>query len=141
MKVKDGKAVLSKHDIRIGNFVITKEPNHYKLQDIGGFWSVRISRFLMGYTLIEECLKSDNKEYLEAMIKMYYAITTTPPDQTMLNDMYTAYSALIDRMKKHMPEVTEQEQEEILEEVERNVKNKEILLKEIEDGTPADKKG
>lgn len=141
MKSKNGKVVLGKNDTRIGNFVITKETNHYKLQDVGGFWSIRISQFLMGYTVIDECIKSGSMEYLEALVKVYYAVTTTPPDTTMMSDMFTAYSALIDRMREKIPQVSEQEQQQILDDMEKSMKNKDILVKAIEDGDPANQKG
>lgn len=141
MKIRNGKAVLGKNDTRIGNYVISREEHYFKLQDIGGFWSLRINRFLMEYTLIEECLKADNKKYLEAMIKMYYAVTTTPPDKEMLKDMFDAYSALMDRMRKQMPEVSDAEQEQIVKEVAKSLENKETVLKAIEDGAPANQEG
>lgn len=137
MKKKDGKVVLGKNDTRIGNFVITKEDHHYKMQDVAGFWSLRIGRFLSGFMLIEECLKSKNLEYLESICKMFYAMTTTPPDAQMLMDMYNSYNALMDRMRAAMPQVSEEEQQEILKQEEILYNSKQTLQKVIEDGDAA----
>lgn len=99
MKTKDGKLVLGKNDIQTGNFVLSKEKMHYKMQDINGYWSTRVSFMHPMYTLLEECVKGKNNDYIEAIAKILYAISTTPPDATMLEDLYRAYTALIDRMK------------------------------------------
>lgn len=138
MKAKDNKVVLGKNDTRIGNFVITKEKNHYKLQDVGGFWSLRISRFLACYTLIEECLKSGNKDYLEALTKLFYAVTVTPPDTKMMEDMFNAYSSYMERLKAVMPIEDDQK---ALDELQCSLDAKERLIKAIEDGAPANQKG
>ena len=99
MKVKDGKLSLGKNDTQVGNFVISKEKMHYKMQDINGYWSTRVGFMHPMYTLIEECLKVKNMEYLETIAKILYAISVTPPDVAMLEDLYKAYSALMERMK------------------------------------------
>lgn len=103
MKVKDGKLSLSKNDVRVGNFVVSKEKQHYKMQDINGYWSTRVSYHYAMYLLIEECIKAKNMEYLETIVKMLYALSVTPPDGQMFNDMYTAYNALVARMKDNSP--------------------------------------
>lgn len=138
MKVKENKVVLGKNDTRIGNFVLSKEKHHFKLQDVGGFWSVRISRFLACYSLIEECMKNGNTEYLEAMTKLFYAVTTTPPDPKMMEDMFNAYSALMERMKEAMPVYDD---EQVLEEMQRDIAARETIIKTIEDGAPTNQEG
>ena len=137
MKKKDGKVVLGKNDTRIGNFVITKEEHHYKMQDVAGFWSFRVGRFLGTFTLIDECVKNRNIAYLEAMCKMFYAITTTPPDTDMFADMLNAYNNLLDRMRQAMPTPSEEEDAKALKEVEELYNSKEAIKKVIEDGDAA----
>lgn len=102
MKTKDGKLKLGKNDTQVGNFVVSKEKMHYKMQDINGYWSMRVGFLHPMYMLIEECAKAKNMEYMEAITKIMYAIGTTPPDVQMLEDMYKAYNGLVERMKTRM---------------------------------------
>lgn len=102
MKVKDGKLSLGKHDTQMGNFVISKEKMHYKMQDINGYWSTRVGFMHPMYMLIEECLKVKNMDYLEIVAKILYAISTTPPDGKMIEELYHSYTALTERMKARM---------------------------------------
>lgn len=130
MKVKDGKLSLGKNDIRVGNFVISKEKMHYKMQDINGYWSTRVSYNFAMYMLIEECIKAKNMDYLETITKMLYALSVTPPDVQMITDMYNAYNALMDRMKPH---TTPQEDDKALEDTKKACEAKEELKKILDD--------
>lgn len=132
MKVKDGKLSLGKSDLRVGNFVLSKEKMHYKMQDINGYWSTRVAFMHPMYMLLEECVKAGNKGYIEMVAKILYAISTTPPDVKMLEDMYNAYSALVERMKEKGL-VSEQQDAENLEAAKRSMEAKEQLKKIIDD--------
>lgn len=132
MKVKDGKLSLGKSDLRVGNFVLSKEKMHYKMQDINGYWSTRVAFMHPMYMLLEECVKAANKEYIEMVAKILYAISITPPDVKMLEDMYNAYNTLVERMKEKGL-VSEQQDAENLEVAKRSMEAKEQLKKIIDD--------
>lgn len=138
MKVKDGKLSLGKNDVQVGNFVVSKEKMHFKMQDINGYWSTRVAFMHPMYMLIEECLKVKNKEYLEAIAKILYAISTTPPDKTMLEALYEAYNSLCERMKAHL-EPADDEKE--LQRVKDMEEAKEELKKIMDDTKQGDTAG
>lgn len=135
MKVKDGKLSLGKNDFRVGNFVLSKEKMHFKLQDINGYWSTRIAFMHPMYMLLEECVKAKNEGYIEAIAKILYAISTTPPDKDMLKDLYTAYNAQIERMKEKGL-VTEKEDEENLERTKKTLEATEHLKEVMSNDKP-----
>lgn len=132
MKVKDGKLSLGKSDLRVGNFVLSKEKMHYKMQDINGYWSTRVAFMHPMYMLLEECVKAKNHDYIEVIAKILYAISTISPDRTMLKNLYTAYNAQIKRMKEKGL-VSEQQDAENLEAAKRSMEAKEQLKKIIDD--------
>lgn len=134
MKVKNGKLSLGKDDVRVGNFVISKEKQHYKMQDINGYWTTRVSYQFAMYMLIEECIKAKNMDYLETIAKMLYALSVTPPDAQMIKDMYDAYNALMGRMRNNGI-TTEAEDAKALEDVKNAYEAKEEM-KKILDGKP-----
>lgn len=136
MKVKDGKLSLGKNDIRVGNFVISKEKQHYKMQDINGYWSMRVSYNYAMYILIEECINARNHAYLETITKMLYALGVTPPDKQMLEDMYNAYGALMERMKQY---VTPREDDKALKQTQEAYEAKEELKRIMDDKPEGDK--
>lgn len=140
MKIKEGKLSLGKNDLRVGNFVLSKEKMHYKMQDINGYWSNRVAFMHPMYMLLEECVKADNKEYIEMVVKILYAISTTPPDVKMLGDMYNAYNALIERMKEKGL-VSEQQDAENIEAVKRSIEAKEQLTQILNDQPDTDTQG
>lgn len=115
MKIKDGIVKLEKRDTRLGNFVITKEVDHYKLQDIGRFWTMRVARGTMMHQLLGLLLADRDLEHLEGIVKLYYAICTTAPDKTMLAQLTTIYNLQMDRIKLAQGELSEQGQKEVLE--------------------------
>ena len=139
MKVKVGKVVLGKNDIRLGNFIIHKEKAHYKICDVAGMWSFRVNMFSGMYMLIEECIKRDSIPYLESIVKIYYAVTTVPPDAKMMEDLYNAYMGILERMKEAMPQTTDQDEEAVIEDMKKSLEASETLQKVIEDGAEPDK--
>lgn len=138
MKVKDGKVVLGKNDVRLGNFILHKEKEYYKACDVAGMWSYRVNMFSGMYSLIDECLKNKNTAYLETLIKMYYAISTVPADMQMLEDMYNAYTGLIERIRTANGNATEKEDKGALEDLKKTVEATETLQKVIDDGAQPD---
>lgn len=133
MKVKDGKIKLGKNDIQLGNFILSKESQHYKMQDINGYWSVRVSFQYPMYSLIEECVKAKNYGYLETISLMLYMLSTTIPDAKMFEDIHEAYKGLIDRMKAEQDKNRDDAQ--ALKDVQTAYEAKEEL-KKVTDGEP-----
>jgi hypothetical protein len=137
MKKQNGKIVLGKEDIRLGNFIVTKEKEYYKFLDVAGLWSVRIHHLTGMYPLVESCVESKNMNYLESVAKMLYALSVTPPDLPMLQAMHESYLSLTERMAKVMGEKTDKEQEEILEQEKQKYEDMQLIKKELEeDGGP-----
>ena len=77
-------------------------------------------------------------ELLEIIVKMYYCLGTTPPDGEMIKDTYTAYTALMERMRK---EVTEMEDQENLERTKVMHEATEKVMEAIDEGPKADTQG
>lgn len=134
MKIKDGKLSLGKRDIQVGNFVLSKEKMHFKMQDINGYWSTRVAFMHPMYMLLEECVKAGNKDYIEAIAKILYAVSTISPDGKMLQGLYDTYSQQVERMKEKGM-ITEKEDNENLEMTKKALEAKEHL-KEVIDGKP-----
>lgn len=131
MKKQNGKIVLGKEDIRFGNLILCKEKDHYMMCDVAGMWSMRMHSLSQMYTLIEMCVENNNMAYLESILIMYYSIGTTPPDSGMINDLYDAYTNLLERIKATLPQVDDKEQEKILQEEQSFYQTKEELIKQI----------
>lgn len=132
MQGKKADVKLGKNDIRLGNFILTKEEHHYKMRDVAGMWSLRVGRFMAAFIVIEECLKMKNMKYIESLCVLLYAITTSAPDVEMVQDLHKAYMSFIDRMKS-APASAEEDQE-ALKDVERMHSAKESIKKIIQDG-------
>jgi len=81
MKVKDGKLVLSAKDTQIGNFVLTDQPEHWKITDIGERVSFRYHKTTLVGQVIT--LWADGKlpeNYLNNLIITLYEVLTTVHD-------------------------------------------------------------
>ena len=102
------------------------------MQDINGYWTMRVAFMHPMHTLIDECIKAGNKDYLEAITKIMYAIGTTPPDKDMLEDLYNAYNRLIGRMKEKGL-ISEQDDSQALKQTEDAYNAKEELKKLMND--------
>ena len=140
MKVKDGKIKLGKNDTQAGNFIISREKTHFKMQDVYGHWTMRVSLMHPMYTMIEECIKANNSDYLEAITKILYAIGTTPADLQMMEDLYNAYNALIGRMKERGVFPSADDESE-LKRAEQSYQTKEEIKKVLENGSITDTQG
>ena len=84
MKIlKDGKVKLGANDTQIGNFVITKEAEHIKIQPVTQMISVRLSKETNMGQLLLEALKTDDS--INTIIHYLYAINTIVPDVLYLD--------------------------------------------------------
>lgn len=133
MKVQNGKLKLGKNDIQLGNFILSKEKEHYKMQDINGYWSTRISHNYSMYTLIEECVKAKNMDYLQTIIMMLYCLSCSALDPKMLADVNVAFRALMDRMAAQQE--ADRDDEKALQDV-KNAHEAKEELKKVLDAQP-----
>lgn len=101
MKILNGKVKLDKRDIRVGNFVYTKEPDHIKVQDISLTITHRINRHIAKGQLLEMMLE-DSKKYendLRNYAVLMYNLLCTVPDASFYEDINTAVLSCINRHK------------------------------------------
>ena len=112
---KTAKRPVQKKVVRVGNFFVKKENEHYKMYDINNVWTMRVHYLSSMYTFLDVLIEDGSRDILETIVKMYYALCTTPPDTDMIKDTYTAYMALMERMKPELK--TDQEGQQELERV------------------------
>jgi hypothetical protein len=93
MEIKNGKIKLNKSDKRYGNFVITTEDNHYKIQSISKDWGLRVSKGSNIGKLINECISDTYRDALSRIISFLYIVSSTIVDvQTMQLIQMSYYS-------------------------------------------------
>lgn len=100
MKVKRGKVKLEKGDRRVGNFVYHREPAHYKLQDIGGLVSVRISNALLAGRMIAEVMDDGGENFLHNYAASVYNVMGCVPDVEFLGELNKCVRECINRHKE-----------------------------------------
>lgn len=132
---KMAKKPAQKKVYQVGNFFIKRENEHYKMYDVQQVWTMRVHFLSSMYTFIDVCLEGGNMELLEIIVKMYYCLGTTPPDGEMIKDTYTAYTAMMERIKEQM-KVTEAEDAENLERARTIYEAKQELNAVLEDEGP-----
>lgn len=135
---KTAKKPAQKKVYQVGNFFVKRENEHYKMYDVNQVWTMRVHFLSSMYTFIDVCIEGGNMELLEIIVKMYYCLGTTPPDGEMIKDTYTAYTALMERMRK---EVTEMEDQENLERTKVMHEATEKVMEAIDEGPKADTQG
>ena len=135
---KTAKKPAQKKVYQVGNFFVKRENEHYKMYDVNQVWTMRVHFLSSMYTFIDVCIEGGNMELLEIIVKMYYCLGTTPPDGEMIKDTYTAYTALMERMRK---EVTEMEDQENLERTKVMHEATEKVMEAINEGPQADTQG
>ena len=135
---KTAKKPAQKKVYQVGNFFVKRENEHYKMYDVNQVWTMRVHFLSSMYTFIDVCIEGGNMELLEIIVKMYYCLGTTPPDGEMIKDTYTAYTALMERMRK---EVTEMEDQENLERAKVMHEATEKVMEAINEGPQADTQG
>lgn len=101
MKVrKNGTLKLSKCDKRVGNFVLSVENGHYKLQDIGGLFSVRVSTALIAGRMIQECMgDAESSNFLHNYAAVMYNVACCVPDIEFLGELQKAVTECVNRHK------------------------------------------
>ena len=101
MKVKKGNVKLQRGDVRVGNFIFHSERDHYKLTDINGVFSLRVS----GYTTIGVMMRAalddpkGNETFLHNYAAVMYNALSSVPDMEFLAAVNDAAVSSVERHK------------------------------------------
>lgn len=143
MQIKDGKLKLSKRDYRVGNFVVSDEDSHIKVQDISRMVSFRVSKMIPKGQLLLSMVKDRQDTALQNYIAVAYNFLGTIPDLEMLQRVNEECVACLERHKEFYgvsDNVSEEEDREMLEDAKEMVQAGEDFARVksgIEDGTIA----
>jgi len=100
MKVtKKGKVKLETGDRRVGNFVYHREKAHYKLQDIGGLFSLRVSNALLAGVMISEVMDDGGENFLGNYAATMYNVLCCVPDAELMAELNKSVVACVNRHK------------------------------------------
>lgn len=102
MKVIDGKLKLDRRDTRVGNFVITDEKGHYKVQDINGLVAHRFRKETLIGRSVAVMLSGDSGKFLSTWIGVMSLVFSVVPDAEYLKDLYEASTACLERHRKDL---------------------------------------
>lgn len=117
MKTKKGKLYLDKRDTRVGNFVVTEEENHYKVQDINSAMNFRFRKETLIGQMMGLMLKKENEKFLTAWISAMYSAFVIVPDVQFITDVINAVNACVERHREELygsKDVTDGEDKKIL---------------------------
>lgn len=98
MQIKDGKVKLQKRDKRFGNFVVTNEYEHYKVQTIGTEWSLRVGKDTIIGRFIKEGIAAGG-DGLHHIISYLYYISASAVDVDAMAATIALYRASSMRAK------------------------------------------
>lgn len=89
MKTKNGKFKLEKGDIRVGNFVLSVEEQHIKVQDLNKFFTLRFhERMPVGIWLDGLIKRGDNgKDSLKTYIAVIWSVLSVIPDSEYMQSL------------------------------------------------------
>ena len=92
MKTKDGKIKLEKGDIRVGNFVLSVEEQHIKVQDLNKYFTLRVhKRMPVGIWLDSLIRRGDEgKDSLKTYIAVLWSVLSVAPDNEYMQDLIKA---------------------------------------------------
>ena len=97
---KTGKIKLDAKDTRIGNFVVSVEPEHIKIQDINSVYIIRYSkRMPMGIwlgNLLE--MGEEGLNSIKTWIAVMWSLLSVSPDNELVRDILLASN---DALKRH----------------------------------------
>ena len=118
---RKGKVKLQRGDVQVGSFIFHAEKDHYKLTDINGVFSVRVS----GYTTIGVMMRAaldapkDNETFLHNYAAVMYNALSAVPDMEFLAAVNDAAVSAVERHKDMygvVDEIGEERDAEILQE-------------------------
>lgn len=118
MKVANGKLKLEERDRRVGNFVVTSETNHYKIQDINTVQSHRFAKTSLIGQAMTVMMRGENEKFLASWINIMMLVYSVVPDVEFLTEIMDAANRCIERHREgfYGPEVSDEEDKKILEE-------------------------
>lgn len=120
MKSKNGKVKMERGEVRVGNFFIKEEAEHFKMQDISSMFTLRVKKQTFPGAWIANMLNrgEGGRESLHVYVATLLAVLSPAPD-----DVYVAAlaEASNDCLRRHrelygMKDVSDEEQEKVLEE-------------------------
>ena len=148
MKVmKDGTVKAEKGEVRIGNFFVKSEAEHFKIQDINAMFSHRIrKRSTAAGVWMENMLQlgEGGKESLRAYITVMWSVFSPAPDDDYMKDLVNAATETLKRhpdwygLKK---DATEKDDEEALKAVEEMKQFEEEVKEKLGDEDTSERKG
>lgn len=99
---RKGKVKLQRGDVQVGNFIFHAEKDHYKLTDISGVFSVRVS----GYTTIGVMMRAaldspkEHETFLHNYAAVMYNVLSAVPDMEFLASVNDAAVSAVERHKE-----------------------------------------
>ena len=86
MKIKDGKIKLEKNDIRVGNFVLSIEKQHIKVQDLNQCFVLRFHKRMPVGIWLDSLIKrgDDGNDSLRTYIAVMWSVLSVVPDNDYL---------------------------------------------------------
>lgn len=98
MKTKNGKIILGAKDTRLGNFVLTDQPEHYKIADINARFSVQVHKTTLTGRIITLALGGKMSEnYLNNLCVTLYETALTAHDTESMQGVIAACRGAISR--------------------------------------------
>ena len=98
MKTKNGKIILGAKDTRLGNFVLTDQPEHYKIADINARFSTQVHKTTLTGRIITLALGGKMSEnYLNNLCVTLYETALTAHDTESMQGVIAACRGAISR--------------------------------------------
>lgn len=109
-----------KKPLQIGNFLVVREGSNehawISIKAVSGFWTMRFRDDNEMFERIR--LLANNKdfhEYIETWIKVCYLMANCTPDAEFMKVFFEGYSQMNDRLLSRQKEISEEEDQKILE--------------------------
>ena len=109
-----------KAPLQFGNFTITRDSSNehdwISIKAISGFWTMRFRDDNEMFERIR--LLANNKdfgEYMDAWIKVNFLMSNCTPDAEFMKDFFEAYTKMNERLLSRRKEISEEEDQAILE--------------------------
>lgn len=109
-----------KKPLQFGNFLVVREDSNehvwISIKAVSGFWTMRFRDDNEMFERIR--LLANNKdfhEYIETWIKVCYLMANCTPDAEFMKVFFEGYSQMNDRLLSRQKEISEEEDQKILE--------------------------
>lgn len=92
MKTKNGRIKLEKGDIRVGNFVLSVEDQHIKVQDLNKFFTLRINKRMPVGIWLDSLIKrgDEGRDSIKTYISVLWSVLSVVPDNEYMQDLIKA---------------------------------------------------